>query len=228
MTTNGIGLARRAAALRAAGLDRVSVSLDTLDPDHFTWLTGGGALERTLAGIDAALATGLTPLKLNAVLLASSWRRDVPALLSYAAAKGIELRFIELMSRRDGVAWARQELVPAAEVRGWLEQHAELRPIEVDDRGAPARRTRVVWQGQPLLLGWITPRSQPFCDGCARLRLDARGHLRRCLMDPATLDLRAALAAGDAVARQRLDDYLAGKRSPAAMVASLPMSAVGG
>lgn len=226
MTTNGTHLAGLAGPLAAAGLDRVSVSVDTLDPGRFRELTRGGDLRRTLAGIEAALAAGLVPLKLNAVLLASWWREDVPRLLDLAADLGVEVRFIELMRTGTEASWAASELVPAARVRTWLEERAGVEPLP--DGGGTARRTRVHWRGRELAVGWITPQSHPFCSGCVRLRLDARGRLRRCLMDPETLDLREALARGKAAAREALAAYLGGKRPPAAMVSELPMVSVGG
>jgi len=227
MTTNGSLLAARADELRDAGLHRVNVSLDTLDPERFARLTRGGRLADAVAGIDAALAAGLVPVKLNAVLLASSWREDVPALLDFAASRGVEIRFIELMRTGTEARWAASELVPAAAVQGWLGGLAPLEPVP-GPPSAPARRTRVRWRGQTLTVGWITPQSHPFCSSCNRLRLDARGRLRRCLMDPLPLDLARLLARDETVARRRLRAYLDGKRPPEGMTTHLPMVAVGG
>ncbi len=227
MTTNGSLLAARADELRAAGLDRVNVSLDTLDPERFARLTRGGRLDDAVAGIDAALAAGLVPLKLNAVLLASSWREDVPALLDFAASRGVEVRFIELMRTGTEARWAAAELVPAATVQDWLGNLTTVEPVP-GPPSAPARRTRLRWRGKSLTVGWITPQSHPFCASCNRLRLDARGRLRRCLMDPVPLELARLLAGDEGAARIKLRAYLAGKQPPAGMNTHLPMVAVGG
>lgn len=226
-TTNGTLLARRAPALRAAGLSRVNVSIDTLDPDHYRELTRSGLVDDVIRGIDAALAAGLRPVKLNAVLLASRWRLDVPALLDFAQDRGLEIRFIELMRTGTGAPWAEREFVPAVTVQDWLAAGTD------SDRSRtnldPARRSRVQWRGQPMEVGWITPRSEPFCAGCRRFRLDARGLLRRCLMDPAPFPLASRLAAGEgAQVRHDLHSYLDGKRQASGMDLPLPMVSVGG
>ncbi|NOZ78692.1 MAG: radical SAM protein [Acidobacteria bacterium] len=227
MTTNGSLLAAHAKELCAAGLDRVNVSLDTVDPDRFSQLTRGGNVVDAVSGIDAALAAGLVPLKLNAVLLASSWRDDVPALLGFAASRGVEVRFIELMRTGTEAGWAATELVRAFTVQAWLERRTLVEPV-AGPPSAPARRTRIRWRGREVTVGWITPQSRPFCAACNRLRLDARGRLRRCLMDPRPLELAQLLAEDAAAARRRLDAYLDGKRPPAGMNTRLPMVAVGG
>ncbi len=227
LTTNGVRLAGQAEALKDAGVRRVNVSLDTLDRDRFRTLTGADVLDHVLAGIDAALATGLVPVKLNCVLRRSTWQDDVPALLDLAADRGLEVRFIELMRTGTADAWCRAEQVPVAEVRGWLAAHSAggTATDPESDGAAPARRTRQPWRGGTLDVGWISPVSEPFCAACDRLRLTADGRLRRCLMDPEAVDL-AALADRDDTAA--LDRYLAAKRAPEAMDQPLPMSRLGG
>jgi GTP 3',8-cyclase len=227
MTTNGTLLARHANALQRAGLRRVNISLDTLDPSRFARLTRGGRLRDTLAGIDAALDSGLRPVKLNAVLLASSWRLDVPRLLDFAAEHALEVRFIELMRTGTEEKWAASELAPAAMVRSWIERRAQLFDLAAP-LTTPSRSTRLRWAGRDLTVGWITPRSHPFCATCNRLRLDPLGRLRRCLMDPTSLQLAALLTDGRAAARTALASYLGDKRPPGAMSIRLPMAAVGG
>jgi cyclic pyranopterin phosphate synthase len=192
-TTNGARLVDLAPSLRGAGLSRVNVSVDSLDERRFAELTRGGRLADTLAGIGAALDCGLTPVKMNAVLLSSNWRSDVPLLLDFAGRQGLEIRFIELMRTGTEVAWAEREYVSADEVR------------------------------------WITPRSRPFCDSCSRLRLDARGRVRRCLMDPVRFDLAGLLETTiEPEVRSRLHAYLAGKTASSAMESDLPMVSMGG
>ncbi len=227
MTTNGTALARFAPALRRAGLRRVNVSLDTVDPCRFAQLTGGGDLGAVLEGIAAARAAGLEPVKLNAVLRRSAWREDVPALLDFAAGANLEIRFIELMSIGAAAAWSAGEMVPAGTVLEWLGAVAEVRTV-AGGGAAVARPTRIRWRGAELAVGWITPVSRPFCGGCSRLRLDARGRLRRCLMDPEVLAVPPLLELPPERAGQRLASYLEGKRRPWAMSAATPMVAVGG
>jgi cyclic pyranopterin phosphate synthase len=226
LTTNGSLLAGMAENLKAAGLKRVNISLDSLDPDRFAKITRGGELRKTLEGIDAAIAAGLSPVKLNAVLQRSTWKQDVPQLLDFAADKGLEIRFIELMRTGTGREWCDSEFISAREV-------CEGTHIESSSRAtvpnSSAQQTVIAWRGEPLMVGWITPRSHPFCDKCERLRMDAQGKLRRCLMDPTTLDLHSILAnEGDFVAQNEFREFLAGKRPPLAMDNIIPMSQVGG
>ncbi len=228
MTTNGTRLARHAAALRSAGLARVNVSLDTLDPQRFAALTRGGDVRRVLAGIAAARDAGLAPVKLNAVLRRSGWHDDVPALLDFAAGEGLEIRFIELMRTGTERAWAEAEFVPADEVRALLEREGRLQPLPTPP-AAPARRTLAHWRGQPVALGWITPVSHAFCGACDRLRMDAAGRLHRCLMDPSSLALVGLLRAdGPEAALAEVDRYMTAKLPPAAMNTSAPMRGIGG
>lgn len=236
LTTNGALLASRARALAAAGLARVNVSLDSVDEERFGRLSGGGRLADTLAGIDAALEAGLRPVKLNAVLHRTGWHCYVPGLLDFAAGRGLELRFIELLRSGGDPRWEAAEFLAAGEVETWLEAQSGLAALPVSApvpgggaASAPARLTRVTWRGRELTLGWITPRSHPFCAACDRLRLDARGELRRCLMDAQTLPLAALLRAGGPDgARRQFTEYLSGKRAPPAMDAPLPMTTIGG
>lgn len=227
MTTNGTRLAELAGELKAAGLARVNVSLDTLNPQRFAELTRGGHVEEVLAGIAAAKDAGLLPLKLNAVLRASSFREDVPELVAFAAREKLELRFIELMRTGTEAAWAEREFVSAEEVRAFLARHGELIPVLGPSPG-PARRTFFRFPGGEVLLGFVTPVSHSFCDACNRLRLDAQGRLRRCLMDPLTVPLVELLRQGEGQALAALGPYLAAKRPPSVMDSALPMSAVGG
>ena len=226
MTTNGSLLSKMAGSLKTAGLSRVNVSLDSLDEDRFKEVTGGGDLKRTIAGIDAAQDAGLTPIKLNAVLQRSTWKREVPRLLDYAASTGFEIRFIELMRTGTEVSWCETGLISVDEVCRGL--GAEILPVE-EQTQAPARRTLVNWRGTLVLVGWITPRSHPFCSGCERLRMDARGQIRRCLMDPTTFDLPHTLKVRHGPAAQReFQSYIAGKVPPRSMNHAFAMSQIGG
>ena len=227
MTTNGTRLAGFAGELARVGLSRVNVSLDTLDPARFRALTRGGAVERVVAGIDAAVSAGLSPVKLNAVLRRSSFERDVPALLAFAARKGLEVRFIELMRTGEAAAFADEEFVSSRHVRAQLSLDG---PPEDPAYGAgPARRLRVRFGTAEVATGWIAPVSHPFCGGCRRLRLGARGDLRRCLMDAASFPLLERLEAdGDPGLEEEVECFLAGKEAPAAFETPRPMAAIGG
>jgi cyclic pyranopterin phosphate synthase len=226
MTTNGSLLSELAWSLKAAGLDRVNVSLDSLDKERFSEVTRGGRLERTLNGIEEAQAAGLTPVKLNTVLQRSTWKQEVPQLLDFAAGSGLEIRFIELMRTGTERAWCESEFICVDEVCKGL--NAEILPAD-EQSPAPARRTLVNWRGALVKVGWITPRSHPFCAHCERLRMDARGQIRRCLMDPATFDLPRTLGTLDSLeALREFHIYIAGKSAPHAMDSSFAMSQIGG
>ncbi|MCP4896442.1 MAG: radical SAM protein [bacterium] len=226
-TTNAALLPKMADRLVAAGLSRVNISLDTMDPDRFDTLTRGGKLADTLAGLDAAVAAGLKPIKLNSVLLCDGWREDVPRLLDLAAERGLELRFIELMRTGTEAKWAAAQLVAVAAVRSWLGLSTAIGAVGTS--GGPARVEAVRWRGATVRVGWITPQSHPFCGSCSRLRLDGFGNLRRCLMDAESMQLADIKRRdGDEHAAHRLADYMDGKRPPVAMTSELPMIAVGG
>jgi cyclic pyranopterin phosphate synthase len=226
LTTNASLLDRMAGDLKAAGLGRVNISLDSLDAERFKLITRGGDLHRTLAGIKASQEAGLTPIKLNAVLQRTSWKQEVPALLDYAAENGFEIRFIELMRMGTERDWCESEYISVDEVCAGL--NAEF--VTVDEgHHAPAQRTEVNWRGTEMTVGWITPRSHPFCSSCERLRLDARGQLRRCLMDTTTLDLTRVLGTTeDESALREYNNYLAGKHPPISMDSPFAMSQIGG
>ena len=227
LTTNGALLAQYASALKSCGLARVSVSLDSFNPDRFSELSRGGRLQDTLGGIDAALKAGLTPLKLNTVLQRSTWKQDIPMILDFAAARGLEPRFIELMRTGTERAWCESEFVATGEVCEWLRQQTTLIPVATP-AGVPAQRSQIRWRGKPLIIGWIAPRSHPFCGACERVRLDCRGRLRRCLMDATTLDLVRLLCAQPEDADAALYRYMDGKHAPEGMDSESMMSQIGG
>ena len=188
MTTNGLTLAEAAGRYAAAGLRRVNISLDSLDRRRFHWITGHDLLGQTLAGIDAAVAAGLSPVKLNTVVIRGENDDEVADLVAFAANRGVEIRFIELMplGPQRG-AWARR-FVPADEVRqrldclvdAWLPA-ARMPAAQI---GEPALRYRVrLRNGQIATVGFIAPMSRPFCVACNRLRIAADGSLMACLMD---------------------------------------------
>jgi cyclic pyranopterin phosphate synthase len=237
LTTNGIGLAARAAGLRTAGLSRVNVSLDTLDPDTFAQVTRRRRLTEVLDGIAAARSAGLDPVKINSVLLRGVNDHEAPDLLAWAVGAGVELRFIEQMPLDAQHAWQRSEMVTADEIRSRLEQRFVLVADEADRerRGsAPAELFRVA--GTSARVGIIAAVTRPFCGACDRVRLTADGQLRTCLFAREESDLRAALRSGadDDEIADRWVVALAGKRAghgiddPSFLQPDRPMSAIGG
>jgi len=183
MTTNGLSLASRARRYVEAGLSRVNVSLDSLDPARFARMTGVDALPRVLQGVDAALEAGLTPLKLNTVVLRDENLQELPALVRFAAEKGVEIRFIELMPMGPLARQWAQRYVPEREMRRALEGVVERwRPLAQGSDSARRLRVRLRGGGEATV-GFITPMSCNFCAACDRVRVASDGALYPCLMD---------------------------------------------
>jgi cyclic pyranopterin phosphate synthase len=237
LTTNGIGLAARAEGLAAAGLSRINISLDTLVPETFVALSRRRRLPDVLAGVTAARAAGLDPVKINTVLMRGINDHEAPDLLRWAMAEGVQLRFIEQMPLDAQHGWTRSEMVTAAEIRRRLSAHVELveDPADALARGsAPAELFRVV--GTDYAVGIIAAVSKPFCGSCDRVRLTADGQLRNCLFARTESDLRGPLRAGsdDAEIADRWVRAVAGKRpghginDPSFLQPDRPMSAIGG
>ncbi|MGC4806500.1 GTP 3',8-cyclase MoaA [Micromonospora sp. DT233] len=234
LTTNGLGLARLAPALRAAGLDRVNVSLDTLDAGRFARLTRRDRLADVLAGLAGASAAGLTPVKVNSVLMRGVNDDEAPALLRFALAHGYELRFIEQMPLDAQHGWDRSTMVTAEEILALLRTSFDLVPDPARRGAAPAETWLV--DGGPARVGVIGSVTRPFCGDCDRTRLTADGQLRACLFATEESDLRAALRAGadDAELGRRWRTAMWGKRAghgiddPAFLQPARPMSAIGG
>jgi cyclic pyranopterin phosphate synthase len=190
LTTNGSRLAPRARALREAGLDRLNISLDGADARTFAAVTGGADLGAVLEGLDAARAAGFSHLRLNAVLLASAAGARLTELVRLAARHDAELRFIELMPIGPAAALEPRERLSAADALATLRRDLDyVRPL---DPSATARRHLLRDGVRELVVGFIAAVSEPFCAGCDRLRLDARGRLYSCLREGAGLDLVAA------------------------------------
>lgn len=226
MTTNAHLLAPMAHPLAAAGLRRVNVSLDTLDPVQFRRLTHTGDLPCVLAGIDAAISAGLVPVKLNAVIIGGENEDQVMALIERFAplASAVQVRFIEYMRFAGGpegetVASPRAgwRHVPAASLRDRIATRWAFDPIDARPHGGPATHVRLRDSG--LVVGFIAPMTEHFCQSCNRLRVQADGHLRTCLSRDAAPSLRDLLRAGvddDALEfqiRRRLWDKIAGHQA---------------
>ncbi|MER5867913.1 GTP 3',8-cyclase MoaA [Kitasatospora sp. NPDC002040] len=235
LTSNGIGLARTATALKAAGLDRVNVSLDTLDPDVFFTLTRRRRHQDVLDGLAAAEAAGLTPVKLNAVLMRGVNDHEAADLLEWCLERGYQLRFIEQMPLDAQHGWDRSQMVTAEEILDRLHTRFALTPEPSAARGAaPAERWLV--DGGPAVVGVIASVTRPFCRACDRTRLTADGQVRNCLFATGETDLRTALRAGgsDAEIGALWRAAMWGKKAgagidnPEFLQPERPMSAIGG
>ncbi|WP_372094963.1 GTP 3',8-cyclase MoaA [Tistrella mobilis] len=198
LTTNGTQLARHADALAAAGVRRVNVSLDSLDPGRFAALTRGGRLDQVLAGIDAAQAAGLH-VKLNTVALAGEIEHEIDRLIRFAHGRGMDLTLIEVMPLGETGADRRDQHLPLGHVHAELARRWTL--TDLPDRTAgPARYVRIAETGGRL--GFITPLSHNFCESCDRVRVSATGRLYTCLGHDGAVDLLPALRAGGAAAAE--------------------------
>lgn len=238
LTTNGVGLARRAAALATAGLDRVNVSLDSVDRDHFAAITRRDRLADVLAGLAAAKDAGLTPVKVNAVLDPATGREDVVGLLRYCLEHGYQLRVIEQMPLDAGHHWRREAALSADDVLAALRPHFRLQPDPAPRGSAPAELWLV--DGDPGTphgkFGVIASVSHAFCSTCDRTRLTADGQIRSCLFSAQETDLRGLLRGGatddaiEAAWRTAMWGKPAGHgiNDPNFIQPDRPMSAIGG
>lgn len=237
LTTNGIGLAERADKLAAAGLNRINISLDTLNPETFKQLTRRPRLNDVLAGVAAARDAGLQPVKINTVLMRGVNDHEALDLLRWAMTERVQLRFIEQMPLDAQHGWQRSEMITAAEIRRRLGEQADLveDPDDAQTRGsAPAELFRVL--GTDASVGIIAAVSKPFCGACDRVRLTADGQIRNCLFARTESDLRAPLRSGatDAEIAAQWVIAVAGKRpghginDPSFLQPDRPMSAIGG
>jgi cyclic pyranopterin phosphate synthase len=235
VTTNGIGLDRLAGPLAGAGLDRVNVSLDTLRPEVFKELARRDRLGDVLRGLAAAAAAGLTPVKVNAVLMRGINDGEAAALLRFCLEHSYQLRFIEQMPLDAQHGWRRENMVTAAEILDALSAEFTLSPDDSAARGsAPAEAFLV--DGGPARVGIIGSVTRPFCGACDRVRLTADGQVRNCLFAQEESNLRDPMRAGAgdeelaaiwrrAVAVKRPGH---GINDPGFLQPARPMSAIGG
>jgi cyclic pyranopterin phosphate synthase len=235
LSTNGIGLSRSASALKTAGLDRVNVSLDTLDPVRFAELTRRDRFADVVKGLEAAADAGLTPVKVNTVLMRGHNDDEAIPLLRWCLERGYSLRFIEQMPLDAQHGWDRSVMVTAAEILAMLGEEFALSPVGAEERGsAPAEEWLV--DGGPGRVGVIGSVTRPFCGTCDRVRLTADGQIRNCLFAREESDLRGPMRAGatDAELAERLAAALLAKRAghgiddPGFLQPARPMSAIGG
>jgi cyclic pyranopterin phosphate synthase len=235
LTTNGIGLARLAEPLHEAGLNRINVSLDTLSRETFVRLARRDRLADTLAGLAAAAATGLAPVKVNTVLMRGVNDHEAVPLLRYCLEQGYQLRFIEQMPLDAQHGWRREDMVTADEILRALSAEFSLKPDDPAERGSAPAESFLV-DGGPGRVGVIGSVTRPFCGTCDRVRLTADGQVRNCLFAREESDLRALMRAGasddDLVARwlQAVAVKLPGHgiNDPGFLQPARPMSAIGG
>lgn len=234
LTTNALGLSRTAQALADAGLDRINASIDSVRPETFATITRRDRLKDVVAGLEAAKAAGLGPIKLNAVLLRGTNDDQAAELLRWSIAEGYELRFIEQMPLDAQHDWSRADMVTADEIHAALAAEFTLTPHGAPRGSAPAELFDV--DGGPATVGIIASVTRPFCGDCDRVRLTADGQVRNCLFAREESDLRTALrsGAGDEEIAERWVIAMLGKRAghgiddETFLQPDRPMSAIGG
>ena len=238
LTTNGLRLVDLAKPLVDAGLERINVSLDTLERDRFTTLTHRDRIDDVFAGLRAAQEAGLSPIKINSVLMKDINDDEAPALLKWALAEGFSLRFIEQMPLDAGGIWNRETMVTAGAILASLAVDFDL--VAVPERGSsPAQEFYI--NGTQATVGIIASVTQPFCGACDRLRLTSDGQLRSCLFSLEEMDLRKVLRnfelSSDQIREELSDRFykaVAGKlpghgiNDPSFIQPRRPMSAIGG
>jgi GTP 3',8-cyclase len=195
LTTNGVLLGQHAVDLQANGLRRVTVSLDTLDKEVFARMSGGfGALNQVLSGIEAAIAAGLAPIKINAVIERGLNDHTALDLLDHFRGSPVIVRFIEFMDVGNRNQWRPELVVPSSELAARIHERWPMRPVSQNYKGEVAQRWRFDDGGGEV--GFISSVSQPFCGACSRARLSSEGKFYTCLFATHGLDLRSALRAG--------------------------------
>ncbi|GAB6109870.1 GTP 3',8-cyclase MoaA [Fusibacter bizertensis] len=188
LTTNGILLKEMAADLKAAGINRINISLDSLDPDRYDVMTRGGELKKVLEGIDEAIKVGMNPIKINIVLIDGFNIDEVVAFVNLTKLKGIHVRFIELMPIGEVNTWSTMNYISNTKI---LELVPELSPIEREDISSPANYYQI--PGAQGTVGLISPISCKFCTNCNRIRMTADGKLKFCLHSNTEYDLKKVL-----------------------------------
>jgi cyclic pyranopterin phosphate synthase len=191
LTTNASRLEKLASPLRGAGLHRVNISIDSLDPALFATITRGGRLARVLAGIDAAIAAGLGPIKLNAVVLRGQNDHEIEAITEFAWQRGLVPRFLEVMPIAEGAKLVREQLVTVTEMRTRLAHLLADGPLEAEPDRGPARYLSSR-RDPALRVGFISGTSDTYCASCDRLRVSSSGTLRPCLATDDGVDASAA------------------------------------
>ncbi|HKO42832.1 MAG TPA: GTP 3',8-cyclase MoaA [Pyrinomonadaceae bacterium] len=189
LTTNGYFLPDRAQGLKTAGLDRITISVDSLKRDVFKQMTGVDVLDRVLAGLDAAKQADLSPIKINAVIVRGHNDEEVSDFAQFARDYDVKMRFIEFMPLDSGHDWSRDDVVSGREIRNRIEERFPLVPLDVSRGSETSSRYRFA-DGAPGEIGIIAPVTEPFCGACSRIRLTADGQIRTCLFSTVEYSLR--------------------------------------
>ncbi len=205
MTTNAHFLRGRAQGLKEVGLQRITVSLDSLTVDRFALMTGRNELARVLEGIDAAIEAGLSPVKINSVMIRGINDDQAIRFAGFAREKGVHVRFIEFMPLDNGKVWRREMVVPGEDLRRRINDVYPLERVKSGNLSETARRWRFA-DGAPGEIGFINPVTQPFCGHCSRIRLTADGMIRTCLFSTVEHNLKKLLRSG--ASPQELGDFI--------------------
>jgi cyclic pyranopterin phosphate synthase len=204
-TTNGYYLPDRAQSLKDAGLDRVTISLDSLKRDVFKRMTGVDVLDKVLAGIAAAKAAGLEPIKINAVIVRGHNEDEVADFAAFARDYDVKMRFIEFMPLDSGHEWAREDVVSGKEIRDRISERFLLVRVDAARGSDTSSRYRFA-DGAPGEIGIIAPVTEPFCGACSRIRLTADGQIRTCLFSTVEHSLRDVVRSG--ASRAEIIEYI--------------------
>ncbi len=205
LTTNGYFLPDRAQSLKEAGLDRITISLDSLKRDVFKQMTGVDVLDRVLSGIEAAKQAGLQPIKINAVIVRGHNKDEVADFAAFAREHDVKMRFIEFMPLDSGHEWAREQVVSGREIRERINDRFPLVPVDAYRGSETSARYRFA-DGAPGEIGIIAPVTEPFCGACSRIRLTADGQIRTCLFSTIEHSLRDVVRTG--ATRPEIIDFI--------------------
>jgi GTP 3',8-cyclase len=205
LTTNGYFLPDRAQGLKNAGLDRITISVDSLKREVFKEMTGVDVLDRVLAGIAAAKSAGLQPIKINAVIVRGHNEDEVADFAAFAREHDVKMRFIEFMPLDSGHDWSREMVVSGREIRERICERFPLIPVDVERGSETSSRYRFA-DGAPGEIGIIAPVTEPFCGACSRIRLTADGQIRTCLFSTVEHSLRDVVRTG--TSQTEVIDYI--------------------
>jgi cyclic pyranopterin phosphate synthase len=205
LTTNGYYLPDRAQSLKDAGLDRVTISLDSLKRDVFKRMTGVDVLDKVLAGIAAAKKAQLEPIKINAVIVRGHNEDEVADFAAFAREYDVKMRFIEFMPLDSGHEWSRKDVVSGKEIRERISERFPLVRVDVERGSETSSRYRFA-DGAPGEIGIIAPVTEPFCGACSRIRLTADGQIRTCLFSTVEHSLRDVVRS--AASRDEIIEYI--------------------
>jgi cyclic pyranopterin phosphate synthase len=205
LTTNGYFRPDRARGLKQAGLDRITISLDSLKRNVFKQMTGVDVLDRVLEGIEAANRAGLQPIKINAVIVRGHNDDEVADFAAFAREHDVRMRFIEFMPLDSGHEWSREDVVSGREIRARIHERFPLVALDLYRGSETASRYRFA-DGAPGEIGIIAPVTEPFCGACSRIRLTADGQIRTCLFSTVEHSLRDVVR--DGASRAEIIDFV--------------------